>query len=607
MEGQVGTRIELRSGDQLILADSGTRPEVGPYAAEFAPVTKGTWMVSVPALGVGIPVEADNYNLALIEFVQIPVAEATQMAKPSPTSTPLGGQLWQGRLAVETWGIGAPFSRLLVQVVGLSGHPVRISTPVEVINTAPTGQKPGELGPDVVEFTGLTPARYIIEALGLNARFEVELKANTETQVEFFPVAPVPTATPTPTALPPTATLSPLPPAKASSSVTPTPTSTATPGPTLPAIETASPLPSPTPVTRWLATIAGRKNLEQEPSAIIVRVVGIEGLPVRLRATDSAGNPGGERRCITGQDREGQDACAFRNLSPGLYIAAPEGLSLSLPVTVFDQEEVRLVFDLLVLEAGVTGWQAQLQQNTNGSEAVSKSEAIIRVRVDGRAGQVVALRSARGTERYCEVSPNPVLGTLACEFGQLGAGVYLIEAINTGVGQRLFVDGVGMAEILFSPNATYATMAQSAPIIGWGAQSAAPVVSTVAAVMAPEISATVPPLPVPTSTPLPTPISTPAFAWQGRVVQVVDQVIGTIGVRVVGVKDHPVILRSGSWQSQVQLTGTKPELGEYATEFGGLAQGEYIVELVDLAELKVNLGPDQFLLIEFRYDFANPP
>ena len=70
---------------------------------------------------------------------------------------------------------------------------------------------------------------------------------------------------------------------------------------------------------------------------------------------------------------------------------------------------------------------------------------------------------------------------------------------------------------------------------------------------------------------------------------------------------NPVIVRSGGWQSAPQVTGTKPELGLYATEFGGLAQGEYIVELQDLAEIKVTLAGDQFLLVEFRYDFVNPP
>ncbi len=56
---------------------------------------------------------------------------------------------------------------------------------------------------------------------------------------------------------------------------------------------------------------------------------------------------------------------------------------------------------------------------------------------------------------------------------------------------------------------------------------------------------------------------------------------GAIGVRAAGLKDHPVVIRSGGWQSPTQMTGTKEELGQYATEFGGLAPGEYIVELVD--------------------------
>ena len=115
-----------------------------------------------------------------------------------------------------------------------------------------------------------------------------------------------------------------------------------------------------------------------------------------------------------------------------------------------------------------------------------------------------------------------------------------------------------------------------------------------------QATATPTPSPLPTRTPSPT----PAFAWQGRVVKQVNGVAGTIGVRAAGLEGHPIILRSGGWQSEPQVTGNKPELGLYATEFGGLAQGEYIVELKDLAELKVMLEGDQFLLIEFRYDFV---
>ena len=166
----------------------------------------------------------------------------------------------------------------------------------------------------------------------------------------------------------------------------------------------------------------------------------------------------------------------------GQYVVSPEGLNVSLPVAVAQHEQVKLLFEVEQLPAGVTGWEARLIKNTNGPQAVPLQEATIRVRLTGRPGQVVALRSARGTERFCEVAPNPVLGALVCEFGQLGPGVYLVEAVNTGAGQRLFVDGLGLAEITFAPSATLVSMAlvESPPIVGQGAQPS-PVTATATA------------------------------------------------------------------------------------------------------------------------------
>ncbi|MCL4300925.1 MAG: hypothetical protein KJ077_34650 [Anaerolineae bacterium] len=608
VEGLVGAKIELRSGNVLITGESGSKPEYGPYTAEFAPLSAGTWTVSLPALEVSTQVVADNYNLAVIEFVQIPVPEATQVVLPTPTMTPLGGQLWEGRLVSETRSSGTPFARLLVQVVGRSGQGVRLSTLAQVINSANTGQKPAELGPDVVEFAGLSPGKYIIEPEGLNVRFDVELKPNTETWVEFQPQVIPPTPTDTLTPLPPTFTSTPAP-----ATVTPIPTSTTppteTPQPTFtPApTPTATPLPTSTAVMNWLGAITRRIKSETEAAAITVRVAGIAGLPVQLR---TVGTVGGERRCVTGQDAAESDSCLFEKLKPGQYFVAPEGLGQSLPVTVFENERVTAVFEREVLPPGVTGWEARLLQNTNGSQGTPNTAATIRVRIAGQAGQVAALRSARGTEQFCEVVSNPILGGLVCEFGQLAPGVYLVEALHTGTGLRLFADGQGTAEVEFSPSATYATLAltQTPPIVGQGAQPrrTPTATSTATPTSAPVVLRPNPPA-TPTATFQPTSTPTPAFAWQGRIVEMQSGVVGTIAVRAAGLKDHPVVIRSGPWQSQPQLTGSKPELGDYATEFGGLATGEYIIELVDLAELKVNLGPGQFMLVEFRYDFVNPP
>ena len=67
-----------------------------------------------------------------------------------------------------------------------------------------------------------------------------------------------------------------------------------------------------------------------------------------------------------------------------------------------------------------------------------------------------------------------------------------------------------------------------------------------------------------------------------------------------------MILRSGGWQSEPQLTGTKVELGDYATEFGGLGPGIYVVDLVSLEQLTVTLESGYFMLVEFRYGVVTP-
>lgn len=593
--GVLDTPIELRNGNTFIIGKSGSKPEYGPFAAEFAPVTKGLWTVSVPALGASLQVEADNYNLAVIEFVPVAAAPATAPVTPLPTEA--GASDWAGQVVSERSAGGVPFARLLVTVAGRNAQPVQISTFTQVLNTAYTGQKPAELGPNTVEFTGLTPGTYLIEVLGLVGPFRVDLKPNVETRVEFNPVA----STVTPQPAPPTATASVVPP-----TATPTPTNTPLPTPTPSPTSTLLPAsPTPTPVTRWIGVIDRRSPIDTEPGEIAVRIAGIAGMPVRLTRPGDDQWP--EQRCITGQEGTEQDVCTFKGLPAGWYTLDPEGVNVSLPVQVNNNQAVRVVFNVEVLPPGITGWQATATQNSNGMLAQPKTDGLIRVKVIGRPGQIVSLKSLRlGATRYCEAVPNPVLGAPACEFGQLGPGVVEIEALHTSSRYRLFVDGAGLAEIEFAPNATAAPQpsAQNQPLVGKGAspRTVSPTVVTPAgaAVAPPTPTATVTPLPLPTLTP------TPALAWQGRVVERVVTGAGAIGVRAVGLKDQPVIVRSGSWQSPPQLTGTKPELGDFATEFGGLPPAEYEIELVDLAKVTVVLGGGEFLLVEFKYDFVTP-
>ncbi len=584
VQGMPNTTIELSNGSQLITAKSGTKPEYGPFAAEFAPVPASTWTVSVPALGVSLNIETDNYNLAVVEFVQVPPSSATQSVLPTVTSTPLGAVEWEGRIVSEVAGKNVPFARLLVQVAGRNGQPVQLATLTQVVNTAFTGQKPDELGPNMVEFTGLTPGRYFVDPLGLNVSLPVELKPNTEMRVEFYPkpatVTPFPTATetPTPIPVPPTATLA--------------PTETATPTPSPVPTHTATPLPMPTAVTQWIGAIEARTNRGSGLSEITVNVSGAETVPITLKAGTRPGTS-----CIA---NTAQSECKFTGLLPDTYTITPQGLGISLPVAVSGSELVQVTFENQSFPAGVTGWQAQLVQNGNGGIATLQAKSVITANVVGKQGQIVSLRSTRpGYRQLCEIRQTSE--GMGCQFTDLSPGIYTVEAINTGAKTSLFVDGVGQARIAFTPNATYATqeLSRQPSVVGVGASPKRPTVAVIAPL--PTFTPTTTPTPRPTRTP------TPTLGWRGRVVDSDVSGVGTIAVRAAGLKDHPVVVRSGAWQSDPQLTGTKPEWGDYATEFGGLPPAEYVIELVDLAELKVNLEGGQFLLVEFRYDVISSP
>ena len=596
VEGMDGTSIELRSDDQLIAANSGSKPEIGPFAAEFAPVTEGTWTVSVPLLDVSLNVATDNYNLMIIEFVEVPEAEATQAAVTPPTPTPLSNITWEGEVTSEFIGAGGPFARLLVKVLEREGHPVQLSTLSQVINTANTGQKPDELGPHTVEFAGLTPGKYIVEPLGLDISVEVELKPDVVTQVEIRPQAEP--ATPTATA---TVELTPTP---IGAIANQTPTSepvAATPTPS-PVPTQVAPEPSPVPISRWLGVVDDRAEAGLDPSSIVVTVDGVEDTQVTLRTALDADLP--VHQCVTGQGSLGSDSCVFEEVMPGSYIIEPEGFALSLPVQLYEHEKMQVRFFIEELPPEIVGWTARIGKNTNGFGSNPQASSAVRIRSDeDLAGLVISLHSVQDTTHTCELAPLADLNEVACNFTRLRAGVYRVVAETMGASRRLFVDGEGEAEITLAPDATLDSVAQalSAPIVGHGAQPRVAAPPTAAPV---QVSAQLPTaIPSPTVAITPTLVitPTPALEWQARIVETGFSGAGAIGVRVVDVKDQPIVLSSGDWKSQPQMTGSKPELGNYAVEFGGLAQGEYIIDVVDLTEYRVSLEPGQFVLVEFNY------
>lgn len=301
--------LQQQPGELILTGQTGTKPEYGPDAAEFAPVPAGQWLISVPGVNTSLALQTDNSGLFVVEFVPVPVDEAAPAAEATPT--PLGGQLWQGQVLTQTEGPSAVTSLVRVRVVGRSGVPIDVTTFTDYIGQAVTGNKPDDLAPDETEIAGLTPGQYTFTPLGLNTSLTLDLIGNTTIYLQFSPIA-APTATATPTPLPPTAT---LPPPTATSNVTPTPVPTATPNATATATPTATSVPvTAAPPRNWTATLRQNSNrpvsTANQASIIVVQATERPGQPVNL--TGSRGQATSCRLNATG-------LCEFTGLSAGVY------------------------------------------------------------------------------------------------------------------------------------------------------------------------------------------------------------------------------------------------------------------------------------------------
>lgn len=587
VQDRPGEPIEVQLADTVIRNTAGSKPEYGPFAAEFAPLPAGPWRVSVPGLGVNIIVQTDYRSLFVVEFSQVPAAQATAAAQKSATPTPLGNTPWEGRKTGVIEGPSIAGALLRVKVEGRSGLPVDLVTFTDFIGQGVTGSK-SEAPADEVEFAGLSAGRYTIIPHGLNTQFTVDLEVNTTTFVEFFPVEPqpTPTSTPIPSPRPPTAT--PLP---------PTPTS--------------PPTPTPTPQKRWLMVVEHREPISQAAPRLVIQIDGQREEEVMISGRDPLLETSCTTRRQAGNDRY---TCEIRDLLPGTYTVSWKEGGLWAPLRLETGQRVVLALkqELAPLEA--TTWQVRFIQNSSNALPTGLTNSTMTVRVANRSGQVISLINSRGQRYLCETDE-----TGRCQFDQLGAGVYTIEPANIPARQALYLDGRGQVQIEFEelPLTTQAASPVATPIIGHGAipkkgqAGGGSIRATATATIAPpptptpsernSIPTSVQPQAITTSTQIPPPTltSTPAFAWLGTVAENYSHPGQTLIVKA-PLGDHLVILKSGTWQVEGR-TDSKPEYGPGAVEFAGLSPGNYTVILAGLSEMPITLASDHFMLVQFTY------
>jgi hypothetical protein len=222
VSGRPGTGVRLwTTGWDGMTQTTGSKPEYGADACEFAPLGAGTYFVqpvgAVPtgpggvgaASAVKAQVTLDGSRVAWVTFSESKIAPKPPAPEPAlpPAPTPLPGPAptpepaptppapaptWRWR--VEDGGSGPGFSVVRCRVVDNPGQGVRLWTSGWGGITQAAGSK-AEYGADACEFAPLGAGRYFVELTGQDVRAEVNLEPNRIAWVYFeapLPVEPTP-------------------------------------------------------------------------------------------------------------------------------------------------------------------------------------------------------------------------------------------------------------------------------------------------------------------------------------------------------------------------------------------------------------------------------
>ncbi|MFC2036370.1 hypothetical protein ACFLYD_00150 [Chloroflexota bacterium] len=442
---------------------------------------------------------------------------------------------WKATLTQQWTNLELAGSVLRVYVQGKPWLPVEVRSPGDFKTVGYTNTKP-EYGPFVAEFAPLSRGTYYIEPKGLGVVFEVWLDGRNYTRVDFTPqpCAPTPTATPH---LPPP---------------TPRPKATATPLPPVPT-------QPPRPTTSWYGRVVQH---EKNPKGVYwatlaVRVIGRPaGQEVVLQSGDWS-----TAAKIGTKPEYGPDACEFGGLQVGTYRITPTGLGAHLDVSVEHGDFVLVEF--YPTGATTARWVGSVVENTSDDQPTEHVNSAITVVVAGKLWHEVEIRSDDWITT-AQTGYKPEYGPDACEFGALRAGTYTITPKGLGTSIQVTMDGWGWAMVRFDQTAASQPQPPSPP-----SQSAAHPTETPS-----------PGQPRPAATPSPSPIPS-GPRWRGWVVsntsgeQLGTGVWSIVIARVLHSPGVPVAITGGGGWTTTCITGTKPEYGYDACEFGGLWPGTY--------------------------------
>lgn len=462
VQGKVWLPVRVRSqGGFETVNYTGTKPEYGPYVAEFAPLSKGTYFIEPEGLGLVFAVWLDGQGYTRVDFVptacpptpvpntptRTPRATATPRPKATsaaaatsmPTAVPTQPAAgWRSRIVERLSGLETYYSTIAVRVIGRpAGQEVEIRSGGWSA-TGKTGTKP-EHGPDACEFGALHAGTYRLTPAGLGTHLDVSVDLQEFVLVEFY-------------------------------------------------------YTGPPEIVQWVGSVventSGSQPTDHYHSAIAVVVSGKPWHDVEIRAGDFVAT------CTTGYKPEyGPDACEFGGLSAGIYTIIPEGLETSAQITMDGWGWALVRFDPVEMSppppsalpsaptptrtstpkvqptdkptsqpAGpatstptsepspqpASGWQAWVVSNTSGQQQGTGVWSVIVVRVLNYGGIPVHIRTEGGFEATCITGAKPEHGPDACDFGGLWPGTYFLQPEGADIEVEIEMDGMGWAEVHFA-------------------------------------------------------------------------------------------------------------------------------------------------------------
>ena len=461
VQGKVGLPVTVRSqGGFETVNFTGTKPEYGPFVAEFAPLSKGTYFIEPQGLGIAFEVWLDGKNFTRVDFRPLPCAPtstptlrpstATATRRPAatamptqapatPTQPPQQATGWQSRIVEYLKNPpGSYWATIAVRVIGRpAGQDVEIrSDGWSVIGK--TGTKP-EHGPDACEFGALHTGTYRLTPIGLGVSRDISVEMGDFVLVEFYQVGGGEVS------------------------------------------------------TRWVGSVvqnsSGSKPTEYVNSAIAVVVAGKPWHDVEIRSN------GWSTTAQTGTKPDyGPDACEFAGLRAANYTITPKGLGASVQVTVDGWGWAMVRFDPVTVPAPqptskptqpaqptpkptqtVQPTRTPTRSPTPGPQATSQPSptpagprwkgwvisntsgqggegvwSVIVVRVINYGGWPVNISVGGGWSSTCITGSKSEYGPDACEFGGLWAGTYILQPEGADMQLEVKVDGLGIAFVEFA-------------------------------------------------------------------------------------------------------------------------------------------------------------